>query len=141
MGFRRELITGFFGPLTESAVKKFQKNYALPATGVADRATLKKIERLSSIEVVQGVATAPDGVSTRDLALGDKGDDVLAPQQFLMEREAYPEALVTGYFGSVTKAAVQRFQQAQNIVPASGYFGSITKKRMFNLIRLHGAAF
>lgn len=139
--YQKGLITGYFGPLTEQAVKTFQKRYKLPITGAADTATLKKLEQLSSIEVAKDKAAPYEAVLARDLIVGQKGSDVSVLQQFLINAEVYPEALITGYFGPLTKAAVQRFQQEQNISPASGYFGPITKKRMLNLIRLRSVSF
>ncbi len=139
--YQKGLITGYFGPLTENAVKIFQKRYKLPATGTADTSTLKKLEQFSSIEITKDKADVYDKTLTRDLAAGRAGVDVSVLQQFLVNAEVYPEALVTGYFGSLTKAAVVRFQREQNISPASGYFGPITKKRMLNLIRLRSVSF
>lgn len=37
----------------------------------------------------------------------------------------------TGYFGSITKAALIKFQLAHNINPPEGYFGPITKEYLF----------
>ena len=60
--------------------------------------------------------TSPIPVQTvcnfyRDLSLGAKGSDVTCLQQLLArDPSVYPEASVTGYFGSLTHAAVQRYQ-------------------------------
>lgn len=135
------LITGHFGPLTEQAVKLFQKRHALAATGVADAATLRKFEALSGYAIVNDRAAVFSDALPRELYLGSMGGDVSVLQQFLVNVEAYPEALVTGYFGPLTQAAVQRFQTEQNISPTSGHFGPLTKKRMLNLIRLRGVSF
>src|SRR3989344_8655350 len=54
---------------------------------------------------------------TSTLDFGASGSDVTTLQQFLAaDASVYPEGLVTGYFGSLTRAAVQRFQCKQNIV-------------------------
>lgn len=134
-------ITGYFGPLTARAVQAFQKRYKFPVTGIADAATLKKLEKLSSIEIIRDKATPYDNALARDLTLGASGEDVSVLQQFLIRVGVYPEALITGYFGTLTRRAVQKFQQEQNIAPASGYFGPLTKKRMLNLIRLRSVSF
>ena len=139
--YSKGLITGYFGPLTQAAVKTFQKRRKLPVTGAADTATLKKLEKLSSIEVTKDRASVFDAALHRDLTSGMSGGDVSIMQQFLINIGSYPEALVTGYFGGLTRSAVQRFQQEQNISPASGYFGPVTKKRMLNLIRLRSISF
>ncbi|MBI4993385.1 fibronectin type III domain-containing protein [Candidatus Wolfebacteria bacterium] len=139
--YQKGLITGYFGPLTERAVKIFQKRHNLSATGIADATTLKKLEQLGSIEAVKDKADVYGKALARNLTVGRAGGDVSVLQQFLVNAEVYPEALVTGYFGSLTKAAVAKFQKDQNISPASGYFGPITKKRMLNLIRLRSVSF
>lgn len=40
--------TGFFGPLTEDAIKKFQAKYSLPVTGKLDEATREVMKELRS---------------------------------------------------------------------------------------------
>lgn len=63
----------------------------------------------------------------RSLKLGSAGDDVTRLQQFLArDRSIYPEATVSGYYGALTAAAVQRWQAKFNIVSsgsadATGY--------------------
>lgn len=44
--YPRGLITGYFGPLTKNALKRFQKRACLPETGEADSTTLWKINEL-----------------------------------------------------------------------------------------------
>ena len=134
-------ITGQFDALTERAVKNFQERYKLKVSGVADITTLRKLENFSSIEVANDRAKIYDAAFSRDLKIGFSGEDVSTLQQFLISQGVYPEALVTGYFGRLTRGALQRFQQGQNINPASGYLGQLTKKRILNLIRLRGVSF
>ncbi len=38
--------TGYFGPLTEAAIKKFQERYGLPVTGIVDEATREVMKEL-----------------------------------------------------------------------------------------------
>ena len=53
---------------------------------------------------------------TGQLDVGDQGAQVTALQQFLArDVSIYPEALVTGYYGVLTEAAVKRYQVAQGI--------------------------
>ena len=66
----------------------------------------------------------------RILYIGDSGEDVTRLQQFLARDAAiYPEALSTGYYGSLTEAAVKRWQTQHNIVSsgtaASTGFGQV----------------
>ncbi len=54
---------------------------------------------------------------SRVLKLGSTGADVTRLQQFLAtDSSVYPEAQVTGYYGSLTEAAVKRFQCKNKIV-------------------------
>ena len=66
----------------------------------------------------------------RVLKSGSTGDDVSRLQQFLArDRTIYPEAIVSGYFGALTEAAVQRWQTKYNVVssgsPATTGYGVV----------------
>ena len=74
---------------------------------------------------------------TRDLTLGSTGADVKSLQVFL-NAQGYTVASTgagspgneTTTFGSLTKAALAKFQAAMGISPASGYFGSISRAKL-----------
>jgi hypothetical protein len=62
----------------------------------------------------------------REMQIGMRGNDVSMLQSFLAaDPSLYPEGLVTGYFGSLTKAAVARYQ-LRNGLPAVGRVGPRT---------------
>ena len=65
-------------------------------------------------------ATPGQGVCPRvgvTLRRGSNGDDVTRLQQFLaLDANIYPEKLITGYYGSLTEAAVERWQARHNVV-------------------------
>src|SRR5690606_21759663 len=46
LGFSGLALSGNYGSLTEKRVKQFQEYYGLKATGVADRATQKKLNEV-----------------------------------------------------------------------------------------------
>lgn len=53
----------------------------------------------------------------RALGIGSEGADVTELQRYLASNPSiYPEGLVTGYFGSLSQAAVQRWQASRGIV-------------------------
>lgn len=66
---------------------------------------------------------APSLVSAQDLyrqlELGSRGADVSTLQSFLSEEgpTVYPSGLVTGYFGTLTRGGVKRFQINNGISP------------------------
>lgn len=77
--------------------------------------------------------------SSQDIYSGSRGDAVATLQTFLSDEQynnktTYPERLVTGYFGQLTKKAVIRFQKEQGITPAYGYVGIKTKLAIKNKI-------
>ncbi len=100
----------------------------------------------SSTIVPAGTTVPPTGVSgnlTRTLKLGSRGDDVSVLQRLLVQENVYPEAKITTYFGSLTKAAVKRFQEkyaTEVLTPAgltkgSGVVGAFTRAKMNALMK------
>lgn len=81
---------------------------------------------------------------TGQLDFGDRGEDVTELQTFLATMPSiYPEGLITGYFGPLTQAAVQRFQAAQGIVssgtPETTGYGRVGPQTMARINSLMGA--
>ena len=79
---------------------------------------------------------------TASLEYGDRGDDVELLQTWLAkDSEIYPEAIVSGWFGPLTKAAVIRFQEEYtedvlapwNLTSGTGYVGSTTRDKLNEL--------
>lgn len=67
---------------------------------------------------------------TSQMDLGDKNSEVTELQTYLAtDASIYPSGLVTGYFGELTKAGVERFQTAAGIVssgtPATTGYGRV----------------
>lgn len=70
---------------------------------------------------------------TRSLSFGSRGALVRALQEYLAQNPAvYPEGLVTGFFGNLTKLAVQRFQTKYSITPV-GIVGPLTRAKLREL--------
>ncbi|OHA89814.1 MAG: hypothetical protein A3C70_00980 [Candidatus Zambryskibacteria bacterium RIFCSPHIGHO2_02_FULL_43_14] len=67
---------------------------------------------------------------TRSLTIGSTGADVTCLQNYLTGTGHFTfSGGSTGYFGSVTQAAVAAWQAANGIAPAVGYFGPISQAR------------
>jgi hypothetical protein len=87
------------------------------------------------IELARGLANNTNSSEfTRDLELNDVNEEVKMLQQFLNKNDyvisqSGPGSVgnETNIFGSLTKAALIRFQQDNNILPAAGYFGPLTR--------------
>ena len=97
----------------------------------ADQATINNVQAaLTGQPTTTGGSSTPSTSSytfTKVLTLGSKGADVTALQNFL-NAKGYLTVSATGYFGSLTKAALAKFQAANSISPAAGYFGPVTMK-------------
>jgi peptidoglycan hydrolase-like protein with peptidoglycan-binding domain len=135
-------ITGYFGPLTEAAVRAFQRNHDIVSSGdrfstgygvvgPLTRARINSLLRISS-----GIETAAAATNLgRAMSRGSRGDDVKVLQNFLAGR-GYLQPIdelggsnITGFFGVLTEAAVKLFQRAEGIVssgdPASTGYGNV----------------
>jgi len=72
-------------------------------------------------------------VFTRTLRRNDRGTDVKTLQTWLTDVGYSVPA--TGFFGSMTKAAVKRFQRAHRLFPVSGTVGRRTAATLLALVR------
>ena len=97
-------------------------------------ALLVQVQALQARINAQGSSTGASCTFTRNLTLGSTGADVRCLQQFLNAKGYVIAASGAGspgnettYFGSLTKAALARFQAANGVSPAAGYFGPITR--------------
>jgi peptidoglycan hydrolase-like protein with peptidoglycan-binding domain len=63
-----------------------------------------------------------------DLTYGSTGEAVVSLQTFLESHSflSIPAGVAKGYFGSLTKAALMKYQASVD-VPATGYYGPITR--------------
>jgi peptidoglycan hydrolase-like protein with peptidoglycan-binding domain len=120
----REYITGYYGPLTQASINKY--NTALN--------TRVPLTTCPTTVVTPITTTITPTTFTRSLTLGSTGTDVKALQQYL-NTKGYTVSLTgpgsigneTNYFGPATQRAVIKFQLANRITPAIGYFGPITR--------------
>ena len=133
--FAEKYITGYFGSLTEAALKRFQSKHSLPQTGAIDAATQAKLNIVSQAETRLEIP-GDFIVFAKDMKFGDEGEAVKALQEYLVHEGSYPEALITGLFGKLTRNAVMKFQKKYNITPVSGYVGYKTRHRMQQLTGL-----
>ena len=89
-------------------------------------ALLAQIQMLQS-QLGSGSGSTGSYNFTTDLTLGSRGADVTALQQMLINKGFLAIAAPTGYFGSMTQAALGKFQASVGISPTAGYFGAKTR--------------
>ncbi len=156
-------VTGFFGVNTMKAVQRFQCRYGIVCSGdesssgygVMGKITRAKIAELTgaqgktdnqpAVPPIMPAVPVSSTVFTRNLNLGDRGEDVRALQQFLNAQKFTIVAdgpgssgNETDYFGKATRASLVRFQNAHrdeillpaDITTGSGYFGAFTKREV-----------
>ncbi len=110
-------ITGFYGPVTITAVERFQKTNGLIEDGVAGPQTLNLLYSGNA----KYFCIYP----------GDRGADVEALQRRLQELGYYSYESITGYFGSVTTNALKEFQN-QNGLSSDGMAGKNTRAVLYS---------
>ncbi|EIJ78162.1 NLP/P60 protein [Bacillus methanolicus PB1] len=97
--------TGYYGSITEKAVKNFQSAVGLPQTGVFD---WKTYERLTGVSQKANPAqTAANGT----LKIGSRGKEVSQLQSQLKSLGYFTYPSITNYYGTITSEAVRKFQQ------------------------------
>ncbi len=119
-------VTGYFGNQTKEAVKAFQKKTGLLPNGEVDLATATVLCQIyvayKSSETISNDNLDVNSscfLKTMNLSAGyydEATEEVLLLQKWLADKGYYPEKQFTGYFGPLTKKAVQRFQKAQGII-------------------------
>ena len=79
-------------------------------------------------------SNSADAAIVSNLGVGSHGAQVTELQNFLATNSfVYPAALVTGYYGGMTQAAVIQYQLAYNISPV-GTVGPITRASINNVM-------
>ena len=160
-------VTGYYGNLTKIAVGKFQikrgivKSASDPGYGnvgpktrdeintiIAAPTTTPATPAIPATPAVTTVPTTPTPATTtpvsgglnNPLTIGSTGNDVSVLQQLLKDEGVYPGGLVTGYYGSLTTQAVQKFQEKYGIaapgVTGYGNVGPKTRAKINSLLGL-----
>ena len=109
--------TMHFGPLTQSALKSFQRHNGLGDDGICGRSTYDALMQEDAKHYV--------------MQLGDSGPDVEGVQQRLYELGYLDnKANIKGVFGEKTEAAAKEFQK-KNDLTADGKVGSKTLEMLY----------
>ena len=116
-------ITGHYGAKTESAIRDFQKRYALEADGIAGQETINELYEAANIKASSSTSSSSGGDGSA-LRYGSQSDAVRTLQENLKSLGYYTGS-VSGHFGTLTEAAVTNFQKA-NGLSADGIAGSKT---------------
>jgi peptidoglycan hydrolase-like protein with peptidoglycan-binding domain len=121
LGYASGEVDGLFGPITDGAVRRFQRSSRLSADGIVGQHTLGKLRsrsrRLERL-LARGVGFSKPGGSSRVRALQRK-----------LNRLSYSTGVVDGLFGPLTDGAVRRFQSRHGL-RVDGIVGLETMARL-----------
>lgn len=125
-------VDGVFGPETGEAVRRFQRAFSLPVTGVADAATWNAIQRLwleAERESAAPRAVRAFPAEGRRAAPGDTREYMVVPQTMfqLLARHfnGVTPHTVNGYHGAESAANVDWLQRAAGL-PVTGIMDART---------------
>ena len=117
-------VTGYYGELTETAVRNFQRSRGIQINGIAGPQTQAALYGTSSGSGGGG------GAPSATLQRGSSGSGVNNLQNRLKTLGFYT-ASVTGYYGDVTEAAVRDFQRSRGI-QINGIAGPQTQAALYS---------
>lgn len=124
--FNARRNTGYYGPITTAAVRRYQASRGLPVTGSVDSRTLRSLRGIQAAGGYRAIARSSSGgggaaapSSARTVAIQNR----LRALGFFTARS-------TGYYGPITRQAVKAFQRSRGIT-ADGVVGAKTRSALF----------
>jgi peptidoglycan hydrolase-like protein with peptidoglycan-binding domain len=127
LGFFNMKSTGYYGDITESAVRQLQKQHGYAQDGIAGPDTFSLVDKLKR-ELDNSASRASSGSSI--LKKGMRGDGVYSLQNDL-KKLGYFNQNATGYYGDITVSAVVSLQKSygytQDGIAGPATFGLINR--------------
>jgi peptidoglycan DL-endopeptidase LytE len=133
--FTYHTATGYYGPITETAVKNFQAAVGLTKTGVFDRKTYERLTAAQKATAAQPTASQP--TSSSILKIGSRGKDVSQLQSQLKSLGYFTYPSITEYYGTITAEAVRKFQQDYGLT-VDGIAGPKTLSKLHEVLSQKG---
>ena len=109
LGYFKSKATGYYGSVTQKAVKQFQQNNGLVADGVIGPNTEQALN--------QTYPETPAPKTQPTVRLGDKSPTVLRVQRQLSSLKLYDWRQMDGNFDEATQKAVMNFQKENGLTP------------------------
>jgi peptidoglycan DL-endopeptidase LytE len=133
--FTYQTATGYYGPITETAVKNFQAAVGLPKTGVFDRKTYERLTAAQKATAAQPTASQP--TSSSILKIGYHGKEVSQLQSQLKSLGYFTYPSITEYYGTITAEAVRKFQKEYGLT-VDGIAGPQTMNKLQEVLNQSG---
>lgn len=103
------LVTGYFGRLTEEAVKRLQKTYGISALGVVGPKTRAKLNELSALKVplpqIEPVSPTPSATTTTSITPAPEPIPAPVPAPIVEEATSTPPIIATSTPAAITAPA------------------------------------
>ncbi|MDV2684420.1 peptidoglycan-binding protein [Alkalihalophilus lindianensis] len=112
--FTYERATGYYGTITEQAVRDFQRANNLTVDGIAGRQTFAALKGNSGQAAPSTPSPSAPPASSAILRRGANNSQVGNLQQALKDKGYYSHS-VTNIYGAITEEAVRKFQAANNL--------------------------
>lgn len=135
LGYLKETPTGYYGSLTKSAVKRLQDSNGLDGDGIAGSKTITLINKLIAAKTT---TTSRSSSSSGALKEGMSGSKVTQLQSDL-KKLGYLSVSPTGYYGSLTTAAVKKLQKKYGL-EQDGVAGNATLTKINKLLGKTGTS-
>ena len=107
---------GYYGPLTDRAVRKLQRAWGVPITGIADARVWRWVEGNPQRPSPPPRPTVAPIRPDRPLQTGDRGPWV-AELQARLRCRGYFDHRITGHFDATTTTALHQFQGDRGLAP------------------------
>lgn len=104
--------TGYYGKITEDAVKKFQRDMRIQVDGVVGKNTYRMLTEYSKKSITAKRVTSTKSSAT--LKKGMRGKEV-EKLQIKLKELGFFKVGVTGYYGAVTEQSVKDFQRSKRL--------------------------
>jgi len=127
MGYATGSPDGIMGQNTRKAVKRFQKDKGLPATGTLNSQTLQLILGVSA-----GIANSSGAQGAKTVV-----DQALSTAQQLLSNLGYSPGNADGVMGRNTKKAIKQFQKDKGL-PVTGELNDTTLQQMKKTSKTQG---
>ncbi len=115
LGYYDGKIDNAFGPKTDRAVERFQRDHGLVVDKVVGPKTWAALE--AALAEKKNQNAQPAQPATQTYKKGSKGSGVKALQERLIEWGLYPKGMADGIFGKQTENAVLTFQKGMGLQP------------------------
>lgn len=127
LGYYNGKIDGSFGPLTDSAVRAFQRAYNLQVDGYFGSESCKKLNQVVESKTQANTTTTVTGFDCTKISLkrGSKDKANVEKLQTMLKAAGYYTRQIDGDFGKYTEDAVKALQKATGHDP-DGWFGPKT---------------